>query len=133
MNMKKIISVFFVLGLFSGCYYDNFEELSPAPPIINNKAVSPNTCDTTNLTLYSDVTVILNANCGINNSCHGATNTSGYNLSAYIGVKAVGQSGQLYGAIAQTQGYITMPQGGSKLSACNITKIKRWIDNGYAQ
>ena len=60
MNMKKIISVFFVLGLFSGCYYDNFEELSPAPPIINNKAVSPNTCDTTNLTLYSDVTVILN-------------------------------------------------------------------------
>ena len=81
----------------------------------------------------ADVNVILSANCGINNSCHGASNTSGYNLSNYAGVKSVGQTGQLYGAIAQTQAYIAMPQGGGKLSACNIAKVKRWIDNGYAQ
>lgn len=132
-DMKKIISVLFVLGLFSGCYYDNFEELSPTPPVRTDTTTNVNSCDTTNPTLYSDVNVILSANCGINNSCHGASNTSGYNLSNYAGVKSVGQTGQLYGAIAQTQAYIAMPQGGGKLSACNIAKVKRWIDNRYAQ
>jgi hypothetical protein len=42
----------------------------------------------------------------------------------------VAQNGKLYGAVNHSPGYSPMPKGGTKLSACNISKIKAWIDGG---
>ena len=41
-------------------------------------------------------------------------------------------SGKLYGALSWSNGFMAMPQGGSKLPDCNINKIKSWIDAGAA-
>jgi hypothetical protein len=39
----------------------------------------------------------------------------------------------LYGALSWAAGYKTMPQGGSKLSDCQLAKIKSWVDAGAPQ
>ena len=34
------------------------------------------------------------------------------------------------GAINHLNGYAAMPQGGGKLTDCEISKLQKWIDNG---
>ncbi len=89
---------------------------------------TPTVCDTANSTYTADVVPILQANCY---SCHGNGNVSGgVSLDNYNNVKSLAQSGDLLGVINHTPGYPPMPEGGAKLSDCDINTIKSWIDNG---
>jgi hypothetical protein len=105
-----------------GCYYDNEEEL-----------YGNTTCDTVNVTYSADVWPVLNDNCV---SCHsGAAPSGNISLETYDQIKAqaliqAGQPGSLYGAISHDPGNSPMPQGGGQLPSCNITRIKKWIDDG---
>lgn len=94
---------------------------------LNNGSVDPS-CVTTNMKFSTDVTPILLANCY---SCHsGSVVNGGINLSTYAGVKAVVDNGKLIGAINHSPGFKPMPDGGGKLSACNIAKIQAWVTAG---
>ena len=63
--------------------------------------------------------------------CHNPSNSGGgISLDSYQGVKSIAISGKLYGAVSHTSGFAAMPQGGQKLSSCNILKLKSWIDSG---
>ena len=63
--------------------------------------------------------------------CHGGSFPSaGIDLSNYNGVQAVAASGQLMGAVTHAPGYAPMPQGGNKLSECEITQLQKWVDSG---
>jgi hypothetical protein len=67
-------------------------------------------------------------------TCHKTGNAGGgINLDSYAGMKSAAESGRLYGALSWASGYMTMPQGGSKLSDCQLSKIKSWIDAGAPQ
>jgi len=127
MKFNYNLLVVFVLGVlfFTGCYYDNFTELHPS--------LASGQCDTSKVMSYSgDVVPILNNSCGTNNACHSASNTSGYDLTTYAGVKAVVQSYQLYSSITFDGSVPSMPLGSSSpIAKCSITKIKKWIDAGY--
>jgi mono/diheme cytochrome c family protein len=80
------------------------------------------------MTYSNDVQPILEANCY---SCHGNGNINGgVTLDNYAGVKAVADNGFLVGVITHAAGYPPMPDGGGKLSDCNINKIKDWINRG---
>lgn len=129
--MKKILIIPFVLLVVScvySCYYDNLSELTPSSGV---KGGTGGCSDTAAVVSYANhVVPILQTNCGINNSCHGANNTSGYNLSAYNGVKAVAVSGTLMKSITWTGGVSPMPQNGNKMSDCNISVIQKWVDAG---
>lgn len=93
---------------------------------LNNSCTSA--CDTSVYTYSAAVNVILTDYCV---GCHSGTLASGgVNLSTYTGVKTVADNGQLMGAINQSAGFVPMPQGGSKLSSCQITQIQKWIDSG---
>lgn len=86
------------------------------------------TCDTANMTYSANVAPIISANC---TGCHsGSAPSGGVTLSTYAGVKTQADNGNLVGVITHASGYPAMPQGGSKLSDCNINKIKAWIARG---
>ncbi len=54
----------------------------------------------------------------------------GVDLNSYEGVKTVAQNGRLFGAITHAPGYKPMPRSDKKIDACDIAKIKFWIDAG---
>jgi hypothetical protein len=114
-----------ILGLvltgitFSGCYYDTEEEL-----------YSSVSCDTASVTYSGTVKPMIEQQCL---SCHsGAQPSGGIDLSTYAAVKVQADNGQLYGAIAHLEGFQPMPQG-SKLSNCDISKVKIWVDASAPQ
>ncbi len=118
--MKRTAIIFLVLsGSFSSCYYDVEEDLYPG-----NGA-----CDTNSVTYSGTVLPILQSNGCL--SCHsGSTPSGNISLDGYNNVKNAALNGKLYGTISYAAGYSPMPKGGNKMSACNINRIKAWIDAG---
>lgn len=111
----------FMLSLVSACKDDNEEDLNPQPQ------PKPN-CDTNAITYSGHVQSILKSNCY---SCHSTgTASGGVILDTHAGVKAQADNGKLVGVISHTAGFKPMPQGGAKLSDCNISIIKKWVDDG---
>lgn len=119
LNMKKI-----VLSILSGCaicflnscYYDNFKELNPEGAL-----TTTSNCDTAAAISYTNQIVPI-----INNACLGCHNPGSGDLSNHASVQAYATSGNLYNRVSTGN----MPQGGPKLSDCDIAKIKKWADAG---
>ncbi|GAA4424568.1 hypothetical protein GCM10023188_04540 [Pontibacter saemangeumensis] len=113
------LSIFvFLLSLAAACTSDNEEDDTP----------QPQQCNTENVTFASTVAPILSANCY---SCHSTSvATAGIVLDTHAGVKKQADNGTLVGAITHAAGYTPMPQGAAKLSDCNISKIKKWVEDG---
>ena len=114
-----IIATLLMITLFeTGCYYDKEELLNPGTAI----------CDTAIVTFSGSVKPILTANC---TSCHSRPNPPlGVLLDEYSGVKEQAINGRLLGAVTHSPGFIPMPQNTTKLSDCNIAKIKKWVIAG---
>jgi mono/diheme cytochrome c family protein len=116
--MKNLCRLFFCTVLLAGCYYDNKEDLYP----------SVTACDTADVTYSGKVLSVIQENCY---ACHGSASTLGnVNLDGYSNLKACAESGKLLGAIEHQNGFSPMPQGGNRLSDCDIAVIKNWISNG---
>lgn len=128
--MKKILGILLGVGLaslslFSGCYYDNEEDLYGVTTV----------CDTVNVKYAAVVTILTNNNCM---SCHSEAaadvSGAGYHLEGYDNLKAVSEhNNDLYKSVIQDGSVSPMPKGGAKMSACDISKINSWIVNGYPQ
>ncbi|MCX6243160.1 MAG: cytochrome c [Bacteroidetes bacterium] len=114
--IRLIIPLYAIITLLPSCYYDKEETLYPF------KA-----CDTTNVTYSQTVAPIIATNC---NTCHSGQNPTGkINLDSWPSLTVSVNNGKLVPAIEHT-GPFPMPQGGSKLSDCDISRIKKWISNG---
>ena len=115
--MKTTIILFLLTAVAVGCYYDNEEELY-------NCSVDPAT-----IKYSTTISTILNSyGC---TGCHsGGSPSAGIDLTTHPGVAGVASSGRLYGAISHSSGFIPMPQSGGKMNACDIKKVKAWIDAG---
>lgn len=135
-------------GLYKSLITNDSEERMPRPPVdaftqeqinlikkwieqgaLNNSCNEGATgCDTTNIQFSTYVWPVIVNKC---KGCHSGSSPSGsISLTNYNQVKAVGLNGKLYGSIAQQNGYVAMPSTGNKLSDCQISKIKAWIDAG---
>jgi hypothetical protein len=115
--MKKVITIVILAGLIQGCYYDDQDILDP------NRTV----CDTAIVTYSGTVNPLLSAYC---TGCHsGANAPSNIKLDSYTGVKAI-TSQRLLGTITHSAGFSPMPKNGTRLSDCNIAKIRKWITEG---
>lgn len=85
-------------------------------------------CNTTNVTFSASVKPILQNYC---NGCHGGSSPLGnVDYNTYNGVKTTVTNGKLLGSVQHLSGYSPMPQQANKLSACNISILKTWIDAG---
>ena len=93
----------------------------------NNSCEDVANCISTNMSFKTNISPIIDTNC---KGCHNANNPSGgIDLSTFDNVKKYADSGVLVGVITHAPNYIAMPVG-SKLSQCNIDKIKSWIADG---
>ena len=92
----------------------------------NNECIQK--CDTTNVTYSGIVKTIMDNNCM---GCHtGASPGGGVLITNYAETKSVASNGSLLGTIEHKAGFSPMPKGMTKLSDCNISQIKIWINNG---
>ena len=113
--------ILLILSIFS-CKYYNEEDLTPEPP----------PCDTTNVTYTNTILPIFESYCLV---CHSTqVATAGIILDTYADAKIPAQSGILWNAVSWAPGFpYQMPKDGSKLSDCDLAKIKKWIDTGLPQ
>ena len=122
--MKRIFSILLIVSvaLIAGCYYDSEEKLYP---------VIATSCDLANVTYSVTVKTILQASCY---TCHSNSNYlnsgGGIKLENYADVLTVVQNGKLMGSVKHLSGFKPMPDGGGKLSDCEISQLQKWIDNG---
>ncbi len=88
-------------------------------------------CDTNKYTFAVGVAPIMQKYCyGCHATAVAATSGKGVILDTYSGVLGQAQNGKLLGDLNHLSGFYYMPLGGAKLSDCQITQIKKWIDNG---
>lgn len=85
-------------------------------------------CDTVNVKYDSHIKALMTSFC---TSCHFAGGTSP-NLDNYNSVKGAVNLGIFIPAVKHT-GPKPMPQGGQKLSNCNLRKIDLWVQAGMPQ
>ena len=118
--MRKLKVFFlFCIVILTGCYYDKEDLLYP----------QTGTCDTTNSTYSAVVQPALQTYGCI--GCHSGSAPSGnILLNTYDNVKTYVLNGKFYGSINHSAGFSAMPQGGNKMNACAVNKIKAWIDAG---
>jgi hypothetical protein len=120
--MKKFLRLLLVTlaisPILTGCYYDKESELYPST-----------TCGDTVLVTYTQSIVpIMVANCNV---CHSAVVASGGVVTdSYSPLTVVAGNGALWASVNHENAF-PMPQGLDKLSVCDLTKIKKWIDAGY--
>lgn len=94
----------------------------------NSACSSSTTCDTSNITLSGTVKPILENYC---TGCHGGSAPSGdISLTNYNGIKASADDGSLLGSVKHANGFVAMPPDANKLTACQISKIEKWIALG---
>ena len=85
-------------------------------------------CDSSKFTFSNAIQPMLSFYC---KGCHNATTaSSGVVLDNYNGVKTVAGDGRLMAVIRRLPGFPAMPQGGNKLSDCQITQVEKWIAAG---
>lgn len=85
-------------------------------------------CDTTNITYSGVIQPMLAHYC---TGCHsGASPSANLTLTSYADVQAVALNGKLAGSVSWINGYKPMPKGEAQWSACNINKLKAWINHG---
>jgi hypothetical protein len=123
--LKRIILKWVVIILpaglmlnFTGCYYDDVETLYPQVA----------GCDTTNVTYSGTISPIMSTNC---NSCHGGSApTANVRTDTYDGLKIIADDERLWGTVNHESDYSPMPKDRPKLSDCDLSKIRIWIDGG---
>jgi uncharacterized membrane protein len=94
----------------------------------NSCEASGTACITTNISYAKDLVPILQASC---TGCHSGTKPQGaIDLTTYANVYKYALNGKLYGSVAHIAGYIAMPSASVRISSCEISKIKSWIDSG---
>lgn len=122
--MKLFLSLVLLTCIISvsSCYYDKEELLYG---VANN---GPCTDSTGTVSYSQKVVPVFQQFCY---SCHtGGFPSGGISMGNYATDKAIGANGKLYGSVIHASGYSPMPKGMSKMNACQIAIIKKWIDAG---
>jgi len=122
--MKFMLATILLASIvvISSCYYDKEDLLYGG--------VNSGPCtDSTGTVSYSQKVIpVFQQFCY---SCHtGSFPSGGIVMGTYNTDKAIGLNGKLYGSINHASGFSPMPKGMSKMNACQIAVIKKWIDAG---
>jgi hypothetical protein len=110
-----ILVISLLLIIQPGC--KNYNEVDLYPP-----------CDTLNVTYSNSIYPIVNANCL---PCHTTVNAfGGIILDNADSARIPAKNGLLLKAVTHDPSVVPMPKGGGKLSDCDISKFRRWINLG---
>jgi hypothetical protein len=111
--------------------------LMVAPACKKEKTPEPdnfNACDTAGTISYKNqVKPVLESRCGSLGGCHGTGSASGgVVLETYDNVKTYAANGLLLKSIRHESGVSPMPKNQSKMDACRIRLIEKWVSAGYS-
>lgn len=85
-------------------------------------------CDTAHVTYAGTIAPLLLEHCS---NCHSSgLPLGGFSVGSYAQVHAKAANGQLLGTLTQAPGFPPMPQGGAKLSDCDLAKLRLWVAAG---
>lgn len=105
--------------LLSSCAYEKTEDLIAPQVVCNTPAI---------VTYRLSIVPLLQRNCY---SCHNAVlATDNVNLEDFTVLKKHINSGELMGNVKHLPGFHPMPDGGAKLSDCDIALLQSWVDAG---
>jgi hypothetical protein len=123
--MKKIIAFAGLALVLTGCYNDKYNKLYPT-------STTTVTCDTTAVSFSSTIQPILNANCITCHAPGGAGAPYGDYTSYTVSLSAQALIGNMVRdiSITNTSDINHMPQSQPSLSACDISKITAWVNQG---
>lgn len=130
MRLKKqyyilpIMLNFFIISSTQSCKYNVESKLYPTS--------GTTTCDSLSAKFATFVSPLMVSKCATS-GCHNATTASaGVNLDGYTNIKNyISRSSTVFfGSIKHSSGFLSMPQGGSKLADCDITKLQLWVNAG---
>ena len=130
MRLKKqyyiltIVLAFFIILSAQSCKYNVESELYPTK--------STTTCDSSTAKFSTFVSPLMASKCATS-GCHNTISASaGVNLDGYTNIKNYisRNSTAFFGSIKHSAGFSRMPQGGSKLAECDITKLQLWVNAG---
>lgn len=89
---------------------------------------SCNSCDSSNILYSAGILPLFKNQC---TGCHNSSNPGGnIDLTNFTKVREIALNGVLLGSLEWKPGFAAMPQGGAKLSECEINRIKQWIAAG---
>ncbi len=94
---------------------------------IDSGACDGSPCDTNNYTYSGAIEPIMQSYCV---GCHYSASVPGGSLADYLHVMNSAVNGNLIGDIKHLSGFNPMPQGGNKLSDCEIRQIEKWVEAG---
>lgn len=115
-SFKKYLFGLATIALLASCTYHNEEELYP----------KEGECIEGEMSYSKDIEPILtNYGCL---SCHPSAVQTKLNNHSNILISV--NNGKLLGSITHESGFKPMPKGQSKMDACSIEKIKKWIEEG---
>jgi hypothetical protein len=122
MGYKVKLNAVFMSAVFlcNGCSFDNEQDLfgriqcAPFEGVVS----------------YSGfIEPLIKKNCV---TCHnGIVKNGNVNLENYEALIPHIENGKFIGTIRHDPGFEAMPQGGTKISRCDIEKIESWISNNY--
>lgn len=94
---------------------------------VDGGACGSSPCDSNIFTYSGAVAPIMQTYCV---GCHYGPSVPGGSLTDYASVREAAVNGKMLGDIKHLAGFNPMPQGGNKLSDCQIAQIQKWVDNG---
>lgn len=112
--MKRTLVYVITVLILQSCYFDNEEDL-----------YGPVTCDLSNITYSSDVSIIINSSCATT-GCHVPGGTGTGDFTNYTGLKAKVDNGTFETRVLNEK---TMPPS-TPLSQCELEILQNWLDNG---
>ncbi len=81
-------------------------------------------CDTTAFAYAANISKLITTNCS---GCH---NTGSTKIGTYADLKVVADNGKLWGTINHSTGFLAMPNSTTKISDCDIKRIRKWLNAG---
>ncbi|MEX0810666.1 MAG: hypothetical protein WD048_00530 [Chitinophagales bacterium] len=117
-NIFSLISIILTAMIYSGCYYDNEEELY-------EEYYASQTCDTVAVSYDESIRPIIESSCNLS-GCHIAGGDGNGIFTNYAGVKAKVDNGSMMNRVVDVR---TMPPN-TQLNSCQISLVKAWIDQG---
>ena len=125
-KVKQVLLPLIAMLILAGCYYDKADELYPEP----DPGGGGNTCDTTGVSYASIIKPVIEQYCSVTGCHDNVVRAATYDLTSYSGLKSAADNNRLLGAINHQSGFVSMPQGMTKLSDCDINKITAWVNQG---
>jgi hypothetical protein len=93
-----------------------------------NNSCQATVCDSGNVTYNNTIKPLVANKCL---GCHSSSApAAGYDFSQHAVLKARAMDGKLWGSVNHNPGFSPMPKNGLKLTACELTQVRKWIDAG---